>query len=1138
MSISFVFGPAGSGKSTYVQEKLIKESMEHPKDNFLLIVPDQFTMQTQMDIVKKHPNKGILNIDVLSFNRLCYRVFSVAGKNSVPVLDDTGKSLVLRKVASKVADKMPFMGRYLNKQGYIHEIKSSISEFMQYGLSVKDVQKLCNSVGNPLLKSKLNDLAVIYEAFNDYNKGKFITSEETLDMLCDKLAAADFITGSTVVFDGFTGFTPIQEKVVLRLSELAKKVIITFNLSAPESPCEIGGEEKLFYLSRKGAARLKTKAKELGIAVDNDELIDSSENARFKNNKAFAHIEKNLFRYPVNKYTDDISNIEIFSCKDLESEVSKICLKIYDLVRSGKYAYRDIAVVTGNLEKYGVLFESRMRELGMPVFIDRTSAIVLNPFIEYIKSALQVIIKDYSYDSVFHYLRSGFTDFDEEETDRFERYVTSLNIRGKSAYSKSFSKRERGLKDKTLAENEISLHESVRQRLKESFSVLEEESKTAGDYVRNLYTFIVNNNSYEKLEQYENFFNENNNLSKAVEYGQIYKNVMELLDTIDSLIGDEEMALDEFYRIFEAGIAELEVGIIPKNIDRIVVGDIERTRMSEIKALFFAGVNDGNIPKSNDKGGILNGMEREMMSSFGYDLAPTPREEMFTQRLYLYMLLCKPTHRLCLSYAQTDSDGKAMKPSYLIKIMTDMFEKLSVCNMNEEVSVADFISMKDCSHHYAFLLRKYVEGTIDSESMKLLAALDCLYKNDNFSDREIIIDSAFKEYFATPLSKEIVRMLYGNIINSSISRMELYAGCAYAHFLKYGIKLSENAEYAFEARDLGTIYHGVLDNFSTMLERNGLTWATFSKEQGERLVREAVESFCEDYEQGMLKEDEQSAYTISKITAIMLKTVETLQFHVLKGKFAPLKHEYSFERTLDLESGDKMHLNGKIDRIDLCENEGKIYVKILDYKSGQKDIDVTNIYHGIEQQLALYMAEAVYSERVKHPEKQIIPSAMLYYTLDNPFVEATSDMPDEARELLIKKALKVKGVFESSAENLSFLDENVMGDSEVLPISFKKDGEPSAQCAKHLLSNEEMEGMLKYVEGMVKNIGTGIFEGNKKISPFKSDKHDACMYCDYKSICRFDGKIPGYAKRNGKEIEKEAARKIVLGGDTDAVYTF
>ncbi len=1138
MSISFIFGPAGSGKSTYVRNMLIKEAKESPKKDFLLIVPDQFTMQTQMDIVKAHPDGGILNIDVLSFGRLSYRVFSVTGKSDKPILDDTGKSLVIRKVAGKIREKMPYMGRNLNKIGFIHEVKSSISEFMQYGLSVKDVEKLSDSLPNSVLKSKLKDLSVIYGAFCDYNRDKFITGEETMDLLCEKLPDADFIRNSVIVFDGFTGFTPIQERVINKLMTLAEKVVITFDLSAPEEPSLTGGEEKLFYLSRKGAKRLKTAAEDLKVPVLEDIVLSPDENPRFKNAPELNHIERHIFRYPVVKYTKPADNISVFACKNIESEVAEICLRIHELVRTKGYAYRDIAVITGDLQSYGMYFENIMRELEMPAFIDKTHGIILNPFTEYLKSALLILTTDYSYDAVFHYLRSGFTDFSEEETDRFDRYVTSLNIRGKSAYSKPFKRKEKGLRDKAVAEEELSFHNDIRNRLFTELSVLDREAHTAGDYVRNLYALLKNNRSYEKLEAYKARFEADNDLSKATEYGQIYKCIMELLDTIDSLLHDEEMDIEEFYRIFEAGISEIEVGTIPRSVDRVVVGDIERTRIGEVKALFFAGVNDTNIPKSGDKGGILSGTERETLLAAGWDLAPTPREEMYTQRLYLYMNMCKPTDRLYVSFCGTDTEGKGLRPSYLIDVLTSLFTDLNVERIDTAPDITRLVTVRESLGQYSVLLRQYVAGNLDKAGESLLKALIKEYREQGLSLTEDIEDSAFIRYVATPLSREIVRMIYGNTIYASISRMELYAGCAYAQFLKYGMNLKEKEEYGFEASDLGTIYHGVLDCFSTELERNNLSWADFTKEQGEKMVEQAVKTFCEDYEQGLLSDDEQSAYKIQKITRILKRTVDTLQFHIKRGNFRPEHHEFNFKREIPIDSDTNLLLNGKIDRVDIYEQDDRVYVKILDYKSSQRDLDITDIYHGIQQQLAFYMAEAIHTESRVHLGKKIIPSALLYYTIDNPMLSGTQKMSDEEKELNIRKELKLKGAIEGSEDNIKNLDENAMGDGLVLPISFKKDGTPKATAASKVFTGEEMSGMLQYVEGMVKNIGKRINDGDKRIHPMCSDSSDACKYCDFKSICRFDEKIPGYVKRDGREIDKEKAKEIVLGGDQGELYLF
>ena len=1137
MSIGFVFGPAGSGKSTFVQDELIKGAMAEPKRNFILIVPDQFTMETQMDVVERHPNKGILNIDVLSFGRLSYRVFSETGKSDTPVLDDTGKSLVLRRVAGIVSESMPYLGRNLNKVGFIHEVKSQISEFMQYGLSVRDVEKLSKDAHPGALKSKLSDLYVIYKAFCEFNDGKFITAEETLEVLCDKIPGASFLKNSVIVFDGFTGFTPIQEAVILKLCKVADSVRITLDLSAPESPADLSGEEKLFYLSRKTSNRLKTKACDLNIEIL-DDVILSGKNGRFKENAVLSHLEANLFRYPVKTFDEAADAIEIFKAGTIDDEVLNVCTEVGKLIRSGKYAYRDIGVVCGNLESYGYIFENRMRELDMPVFIDQTAHISLNPFIEFLKSALLVIVRDYSYESVFHYLRSGFTDFDEAEIDRFDRYILSLSIRGAYAYERPFKRYERGTGDNEKAKEEVCLHEDVRKRLEETFKPLKKNGHTAKDYVNNLYEFLKENHSYEKLCKLKEAFEAENNLSKAKEYGQIYKAVMELLDTIVLLIGDEEMELSEFYRIFEAGIAEIKIGTIPQNVDRIVVGDIERTRLSHIKVLFLVGCNDGNIPKNTDHGGLFSREDRELLVSKGIDMAPTAREEMFTQRLYLYMNLCKPSDKLFVSFACTDISGKALKPAYLIETLKSLFINLPVKEVLKVPTLDSFITPKASLGFYARFLRNYISGDLTDEEKKLLNALIRIYKESFSKESGQITGKAFISYTAEALSKDIIKKLYGDILKTSVSRMEMYAGCAYEHFLKYGMGLREGEEFSFERRDLGSVFHGVIDLFTKKLKENNLTWRTFTEEEGKKLIEETVKEYCADYEQGMLEGDEQIGYTVMKITKIMIRTVSVLQFQIKQGSFNLAGSERPFKRTVDIADGKSLEITGTIDRIDTYEKDGKVYVRIIDYKSSAHDINVTDVYHGLSQQLAIYMAEAVYMEQGKNPGKEVAPSGMFYYKIDNPLIpEKDKEFTDAELDKEIKKQLRLKGWFEDDIENMKALDEAGAVDNLVLPAKYSDDPSKTGSNDR-ILSREEFANMTDYVERLAVSIGERIFNGDKTINPMQSDDKNACTYCAYKSICRLDERIPGLKTRDGKDIDKETARERVLSGDKDGLYLF
>lgn len=1140
MALSFVYGPAGAGKSTYVQNLLIKESAEHSKENFFLIVPDQFTMQTQADIVNRHPDGGILNVDVLSFSRLAYRIFEETGKPRETILDDTGKSLVLRHVATKVAKDMPYIGKNLDKTGYIHEVKSSISEFMQYSISPKDLEHMSGKTGSDLLKGKLNDLAVIYSAFMEYNRGRYITGEEQLDILCSKLDLSDAIKGSTVVFDGFTGFTPVQERVILKLLELCKDVYITLTISAPEELSEVGSEEKLFYLSRTTANRLISKAKEQKTERGEDILVEPGESSRFGHSAELTHLEKNLFRYPLVPYTEKCQNIASFAGENVRTEVDEVCLRILKLIREEGYAYRDIAIVSGSLEAYGDLFERRFNELGIPCFVDRTRGIVLNPFTEYLKSALNIIINNYSYDSVFHFLRTGFTDFEIGEIDRFDNYVRSLNIRGKSAYHKPFLKAQRdrmnNKADKERALLEIEVFEAFRVKLVEILAPLEKKCDTASDFVINLYEFIKNSNSYEKLQNMADEFDEAGDTLRYSEYSRVYKLIMELLDTVYGLLGDTPMALDEFYKVFDAGISEISVGSIPANVDRIVVGDIERTRLKEVKALFFTGINDGYIPKSSSRAGILSDMDRDFFKAQSVDLAPTPREEAYRQKLYLYMNMCKPSEKLVLSYSGADRDGKGLKPAYLIGTIGKLFPTLEVENIYDVPDAKRITSVNDCLRQYGVIARKAAINTA-TETEKELAATYARVLEATDAGRlfDMINDAAFYEYSATPLSRDIVKLIYGTVINSSITRMEKFAGCAYAHFLKYGMLLKDAATDEFNAADLGTIYHGVLDKFAQKLADNHLSWGDFSSEDGEAFLDEVVEEYVLEYGQGMLTDDARRNYTIKKISRVMKRTIDTLQFQVKRGNFVPSEHEIRFSRGYELADGTRLSLNGAVDRVDLYEKDGEIFVKIMDFKSSKKDINITNVYFGLEQQLEVYMSEIIAMEQKKHPGKKVHPAALLYYTLDNPVIEVTPGTAEEKIKKEIRKKLAMTGIVDADESVLVALDNMYRDESLVAPI---KEIKADKDLPKSMLTIDEINNLLNYTDRMVLRIGNRIMEGDISCSPFINDKKDSCKYCSYSGVCRFEDNIDGYASRDEGKLTDEAAKENVCGGDSNGDYLF
>lgn len=1132
MSLRFCFGPSGSGKSHRIYEEIMQRAAEEPGRNFLIIVPDQFTMQTQKDLVMRSDRDGILNIDVLSFGRLSHRILEEVGTKEMPVLDDTGKSLVLQKVAADLKEQLPAMGSLLHKQGYIHEVKSAISEFMQYGISTQDMDKLITSAQKRgALAMKLKDLKTLYRGFQDYIRDHFITTEETLDVLRRSLSKSKILKGSVVVFDGFTGFTPIQNRLIQELMRVCAETIVTVTIGVGEDPYKMDGEQKLFHLSKKTVADLEKLAAEAEVERGEDLFVKGGPN-RFAKAPALHYLEQNLFRYQYEPYAGEQQEIHMFEALSPREEVHQTALYIRHLIREQGMTYRDIAVVIGDLEGYASYVETEFGQLEIPCFLDRTRGIVLNPMIEYIKSALQLYIKDFSYDTVFHFLRSGMADISREEIDELENYVIRTGARGYRTYSRLFTRRTEELQgnaegSEQAEEKTMERLNRIRQQFMDAVEILHMGSQEkAGDYVSHLYDFLEQNQVQQKLLNYQQQFEKEGDLSRAREYAQIYRLVMDLLDQVYELLGEEEISRQEFADILEAGFGEITVGTIPQNVDRIVVGDMERTRLKQVKVLFFLGVNDGNIPKNASKGGIISDMDREFLIESGTEMAPSPRQQMYIQRLYLYLNMTKPSEQLYLSYAKVNSEGKGIRPSYLIDTVRKLFPAMSVEYPQNRSRLEQIEGRQEGARYLAEELREYVEGTLPEEERQDFYLMYRAYEADA-AGRDLLTRAAFRRYRESGLSRIVARALYGQQLENSVSRLEAYAACACRHFLQYGLSLQEREEFGFEVSDMGTVYHAVLENFAGKLAESNLTWWDFTEDFAAKAVKESVEAYAATYGETVLYSSARNEYAITRMSRILTRTVLTLQKHLKQGSFQPDDYELSFRFAEDLDSihvdlseDEKMHLQGRIDRIDVSEDAEHVYVKVIDYKSGNRKFDLAALYYGLQLQLVVYMNAAMEMESRKHPDKEIVPAALLYYHIDDPTIETPVELTDEQINEQILAKLRMNGVVNSDPEVVERLDRYMQDKSVVIPVEKKKDGSFSARSG--VLSREEMQLISSYVDAKIRSIGREILDGKIAANPYEKGNEEACTYCAYKKVCGFDGSIPGYEKRQLEDLDKQA----------------
>ncbi len=1175
MSLQFIFGNSGSGKSDFLYDSVLKQAKENKEQQFLIIVPEQFTMQTQRELVERQKQHAIMNVDVLSFARLAYRVFDDLGKQNVVVLEETGKNLVLRKVAEQKKAELKVLGANMNKMGYVGEVKSLISELMQYNVRPDALAEFLEK--EPLgegLSLKMQDVLTMYQGFTEYLKGRYITAEEVLELLYDVAEESKLLCGSVIVLDEFTGFTPIQNRLMEKLLVLAKKVSVSVTMDVREDFYQCRGVHELFAMSKKTVASLLKVAELCKVPVEEPIVLPTGEKRRYAGAPDLYFMEQNLFRPGAGSYRYKVSekamksnknhekltdsqleetpDIRITSLKNPREELKFAAREIVRLTREQGYRYRDIAVVTGDVQQYGNYVPEIFEQYHIPYFIDQTKNILFHPFIECIRAILEMIEYDFSYESVFRFLRCGLAEkiipqgklssmeleldgetgeksaqckeqtihrLTEQEIDRLENYVLARGIRGASRWSKPWTF---VMPDGTLEDMERlnEIREAVYENFKPLLMAFRGKENTVSTQTFELYSLIRRLDMEQLLKERGEFFEKNGNQARAKEYDQIYKIVMDLFDKVTSLLGDETMTIREYSDILDAGFEAAKVGIIPPGNDTVTVGDIERTRLNHIKILFFVGVNDGVVPKAGNQGGIISQFEREKMAEYHLELAPGAREKVFIQKFYLYLNMTKPSERLYVTFCRVNSDGKALRRSYLIGILLKLFPQLVVEEPSEEETLEGVLTAESALPFLMEGLNKPVE---DEEAWTALLAW---YLSDE-GDREKalqLFDAAFGVHQDDAISKAVTKALYGNTLDNSVTRLEQFAACAFAHYLSYGLRLRERELQQFASVDMGNIYHDVLERFAKGIELSDYTWFDIPEEAQEALLSQSMEDAIAGSGIGDVFEDARNSYLLKRMEATAKRTIWALMLQVRKGKFVPSGFEVSFSRAgrldavqFQLGEDEKMRLRGRIDRVDTYETDDKVYVKIIDYKSGNTTFSLLNFYYGLQLQLVVYMNAALELTKKKYKGKDTEPAGIFYYHITDPMVDADGQESEEEIRRSILEQLKVGGLVNEDPEIYGAMDTDFSGTSTVIPVALKADG--SLKATSKTASTYEFGLMSDYVRKKIEHVGKEIFAGNVAVKPYLLGDRSGCDYCPYHTICGFDVRMPGFSYQQFEKFD-------------------
>lgn len=1118
MALKLILGNSGGGKTEYMYQEVVKRAEANVKQNYLVVVPEQFTMQTQRKLVDLSTKHAIMNIDVLSFQRLAYRIFDELGKTDIKILEETGKNLVLRKIAQEQEDNLSVLRGNMHRMGYIGEVKSFISELMQYNVSPEQLENAIET-GNfgSGLTHKLEDISVMYRAFTDYLRGNFITQEELLHVLISVAKDSQILKDSVLVLDEFTGFTPVQVELLRTLMPICSEIMVSLTIDEKEDFFHSKGVHELFDMPKKTIRTLMDLAQQTHTEVLEPVVISGGDQKRFKEAPALYFMEQNLFRRSYQRKFGETEEIQMYSLKNPKEELVWAARIINGLVQNKGYRYKDIAVVSGNVETYANYVEQVCKKYEIPYFLDTTKEVLFHPFIEFIRGILEVVGSDFSYHSVMRLLRTGYCGFEQHEIDKLENYLLATGIRGKKVWSKRWlrmPKNERAY--------DLELLENIRQKFVgdlEPVLTAFSQKDSVENQIMALYAYMVVLQVEQKLYAKEAELLELGEQSKSKEYGQIYRVVMDLFEKCVQVLGKEQISIQELSEILDAGFEAAKVAVIPPGYDSVTIGDIERTRLNHVKVLLFLGVNEGIVPKSVNQGGIISQYERDAMEAADITLAPGAREQAFIQKFYLYLNMTKPSHQLYLTYSRVDSEGKALRPSYLVRTILGMFPDMQVHEVGELEQILDVSTEKAATEYFL----------AGARSPEWYALAKCFMESSDERVRancNAILDAFYYKYNHDPISRVVADAIYGKNIEGSVTRLESFARCAYAHYLSYGLKLREREESGFESVDMGNLYHTAVEIYSKKLAESAYNWFNVPDETRENFSQIAMEEAILAYPNLSIYATAENAHMAGRMNHIFQQTIWALTTQVRRGHFVPNDFEVSFSKadhldalTFDLENGNQVQLRGRIDRLDTCEEENRLYIKVIDYKSGNTKFDLLKLYHGLQLQLIVYMNAAMELEKKKHSQKEIVPGGLFYYHIDDPVVEVTGEVSEADIQAAILKELKPDGLVNQEEAVYRAMDDVFEQKSDVIPVELKKGGELSSRSS--VASTEEFEILSEYVNHRIVENGNEIYQGNVQVAPFVEGQVSSCDYCPYKAVCGFDEKIDGFEERKLQKIDKK-----------------
>ena len=1080
MRLNLILGRSGVGKSKYIYSSISKQIGEK---KIFLIVPEQANLSAERKLFENSDRNSLIDVEVLTLSRMAYRVASEIGGN-LNHLSEAGKDMLIFDILSTEKSNLKFLGK---TEKNIDIVNRMFTELKKHEISI---QKLIDiKTKEEYTNLKLKDIITLYEKYEEKISSNFLDENDSLSILAKNLDKTDMFNNSLIYIDEFLGFTKQEYNIFEKLLQKASSVTVAIPIDELEN--NTNKETDIFYFNKLYTNKLIDIAKKYNSEIEIKFLKD---NLRFKNEE-IKFLEEN-FDQINKKYENKVNNIKLFLANNPYTEIENVAIHIHSLVKNSGYNYNEIGIIAEDLEKYSEDAKAIFRKYEIPLFIDEKKELNQNILVKFILAMLEIFSNNWSYESVFNYLKTGLLEIGREDIYLLENYCQKWGIKGSKWYNSSFNY-------ETINELQERL-ENLRNKIVEpllEFKRRVSNNKTAIQISKEIYNFLIQNNINEILDKKLKKYNQQD---ISDEYNTSYKLLVGILEDICLIFKDEKMSFDKYKDLLQVGLSSSELGKIPATQDQVIFGDTERTRSNKLKVLFVVGINDGSFPKVNKEEGFLNDNDRELLKNAGIELAKTSMDSLYEEQFNIYRTLTTPEELLFLSYSSSDKQGVSIRPSILIKKIKKMFPKLEEESdiIKRKHSITNEIGTFDEAMN---IYKEYLEGNEIQKEWEDIIRYFYLEDKNKFKKA---ISGIYYSNKAEDINSENVENLYGNYLKTSVSRLETYRKCPFSFHLTYGLKLKEKAQLKMEAIDTGSFMHEVIDLFFKSLDENNLNLKEVTDEEILKIVSDIIRELLETSKYYIFSSSAKYRLLTRRLKKVVYKSICYIVYSLKYSDFKILGHEVEFSNTgeyknikLEIEN-KKVEITGKIDRVDIAKLSDKQYVRIIDYKSSSKDLDLNQVLSGIQIQLITYL-DAI------GEQTSFEPSGILYMGLIDNVVKDAKNLTEEEIENKIRNNFRMKGLILADVSVIKMMDNKLQtGSSDIVPVYINKDGTISEKKSS-VINRDDFNKLQVKVKEIIKEISKEILKGKIDIKPYYYNGKTGCDYCKYKTICMFNTNIKG-----------------------------